>query len=253
MTECPDTRNEQQKCPFSDPSGISAVHGRKDPVVWLERLCGFDGSVCQSRRKRRRRSAESGEEGDTTGSPRGGKAAGTTGDCKPNGNSTGSRKRSKPAVGTTSTCSELTSSGCVDRLSCAQTPATSSSWADGLSFAQTPTQDGGSVDGLSSARTPAASSVGGSIEGNGGSVHGGCVDRLSYTQTPAVDSGVHGLPHVHSPTVSHTVENDSCATGFSNEQIAVWTTQQMVVGMGWYAPRHLPSTVVCCRMPRHLL
>jgi len=69
---------EQKLCPSGNPLGISAVHGHRDPVVRIEPPCQCDGSVGQSRQKRRRRSAESGEEGDTSGSPRGGKAVGTT-------------------------------------------------------------------------------------------------------------------------------------------------------------------------------
>jgi len=119
----------------------------------------------------------------------------------------------------TSTCSELTSSGRVEWLPLALTPATSSCCVDGLSSAQTPAQDGGSVDGLSSARSPTVS-PGGSVEGNGGSIHGGCVGGLSSAQTPAVDSGMHRLSNARTATVSHTVENDS-SNGLPNARMAV--------------------------------
>jgi len=200
--ECP---GEQQLCPSGNPLGISAVHGRGDPVVLLERC---DGSVGQSRRKRRRRSAESGEEGDAIGSPRGRTAAGTTGECVPNGKSNGSRKqakRARPAVGMTSPCSDVISSG--EGLVFAPTPATSSGCVEGLSSAQTPAQGSGSVDGLVFARSSAVSPIGGSVEGNGSSIRGGRVDGLVFAQTPAVDSGMHRLSNARTATVSHTKEN----------------------------------------------
>ena len=40
-------------------------------------------------------------------------------------------------------------------------------------------------------------------------------------QDPAIDSGMHRLSNARTATVSHTVENGSCATGSSSAQVAV--------------------------------
>ena len=180
------------------PSGPEAIRPGV-PVVVLERLPSavVESSAGTRRRKRRRRSAESGD-GGTTGIPRGLAVPGSPGSSDSDGSSKqtvhGGAKRLKsastPTVGSSSSGGELAdTSGCVE----------------GLSHARTPAQDS-SGNGLSSARTPA----GGSVTRKGSHSRGsGCVDGLSHARTPTVSGSGSSIDNSHTVASIHLLAGDA--------------------------------------------